>query len=90
MAFSARHFYRNLMRRDTPPSRIFMAIVTAKRPGMAILFIARWFTRRSIASAITNLRSRTWGSSMMDFVMLGIGLALFIVSVGYVYACDQL
>jgi len=27
---------------------------------------------------------------MMDFVMLGIGLALFIVSVGYVYACDQL
>jgi len=27
---------------------------------------------------------------MMDFVMLGIGLVLFIVSVGYVYACDQL
>jgi K+-transporting ATPase KdpF subunit len=27
---------------------------------------------------------------MMDFVMLGIGLVLFVVSVGYVYACDQL
>jgi len=27
---------------------------------------------------------------MMDVVMLGIGFALFVVSIGYVYACDRL
>jgi len=27
---------------------------------------------------------------MLDLVMLGIALALFAVSVGYVYACDRL
>jgi len=27
---------------------------------------------------------------MLDLVMLGIALALFVVSVGYVYACDRL
>ena len=28
--------------------------------------------------------------SMMDFIMLAIGLAFFAVSVGYCYACDRL
>jgi len=28
--------------------------------------------------------------SMLDLVMLAIGLALFVVSVGYAYACDRL
>jgi len=27
---------------------------------------------------------------MLDLVMLAIGLALFVVSVGYAYACDRL
>ena len=28
--------------------------------------------------------------SMLDLVMLATGLALFVVSVGYAYACDRL
>jgi hypothetical protein len=28
--------------------------------------------------------------SMMDVVMLAIGFAFFALSIGYVYACDQL
>jgi hypothetical protein len=29
-------------------------------------------------------------TSMMDFVMLAIGVAFFALSIGYVYVCDRL
>jgi hypothetical protein len=29
-------------------------------------------------------------SPMLDLIMLAFGLALFVVSVGYVYACERL
>jgi hypothetical protein len=35
-------------------------------------------------------RKNHWSTPMMDLVMLAIGVAFFALSIGYVYACDQL
>jgi hypothetical protein len=35
---------------------------------------------------------RIWGrsTSMLDIILLALGLVFFVLSIGYAYACDQL
>jgi hypothetical protein len=44
---------------------------------------------RDIASARRS-GIQPWSTSVMDVVMLAIGLVFFALSIGYVYACDRL
>jgi hypothetical protein len=34
--------------------------------------------------------ANSWSSPMLDFLLLALGLGFFVLSVGYVYACDRL
>lgn len=31
-----------------------------------------------------------WSTAMLDVLLLALGLGLFVISVGYAYACDRL
>jgi hypothetical protein len=33
---------------------------------------------------------RDWENSMLDIIMLALGLAFFVAAVGYTYACERL
>jgi hypothetical protein len=43
-------------------------------------------------TARANMRAgkRDWENSMLDIVMLALGLGLFVLAVGYTYACERL
>ena len=48
----------------------------------------RFFIARSLfASSLRNIRK---GATMLDLLMLTVGLGLFALSIGYAYACDRL
>jgi hypothetical protein len=43
---------------------------------------------RASASTLQELFARS--TSMMDVIMIAIGIVFFALSIGYVYACDRL
>jgi hypothetical protein len=36
------------------------------------------------------VRKTRWSISMMDLILVALGLAFFVLSVGYAYACERL
>jgi hypothetical protein len=53
-----------------------------------LIQIKRACRHRASASTLQELSARS--TSMMDVVMIAIGLVFFALSIGYVYACDRL
>ena len=51
-------------------------------------FPHRFFMGRNLfASSLQDI----WrGANMLDIVLLALGLGLFVISIGYAYACDRL
>jgi len=49
--------------------------------------------RNSLFTTRANLKKRGGAarrSSMLDMIMLALGLALFVAAIGYTYACERL
>jgi hypothetical protein len=44
----------------------------------------------SLATRNDCATQRDWENSMLDIVMLALGLGFFVVAVGYTYACERL
>lgn len=71
-----------------------MRLVTPKRPGETL------FLRVVAVFHHVSLHARRWpdtpdrrsneGCSMLDVIMLAIGLGFFVLTVGYAYGCERL
>jgi hypothetical protein len=42
------------------------------------------------AAYVHCVQQTEWGASMLDLLMLAIGLAFFALTIGYAYACERL
>jgi hypothetical protein len=47
-------------------------------------------TSRIHTLTVARFRASQGASKMFDLAMLALGIAFFVVSIGYVYACDRL
>ena len=49
----------------------------------------RFLTSRSLRPS-TDQNRPEWEEAMLDILMLAIGAGLFVITIGYAYACDRL